>query len=88
MDVKVIYNLYCLAEYLCGYATKSEVTSAAVARTLSLAVANSNLMNMPNPLKSAIRSAFIKGHSGRNMSSQETAHLNLSLPLVHQPMIE
>jgi hypothetical protein len=88
MDVKVIYNLYCLAAYLCGYPTKSEVTSAAVARTLSLVVANSNLMNMPNPLKSAIRSAFIKGHSGRNISSQETAHLNLSLPLVHQPMIE
>jgi hypothetical protein len=45
-------------------------------------------MNMPNPLKSAIRSAFIKGHSGRNISSQETAHLNLSQPLVHQPMME
>ena len=88
MDVKVIYNLYCLAEYLCGYATKSEVTCAAVARTLSLAVASSHLMTMPNPLKSAIRSAFIKGHSGRNISSQETAHLNLSLPLVCQPMLE
>jgi hypothetical protein len=39
---------------------KAEVTSAAVARTRSLAVANSNLMNMHNPLKSAICSAFIK----------------------------
>ena len=88
MDVKVIYNLHCLAEYLCGYATKSESTSASVARTLAIAVTNPNVEGMVDPVKSAIRSAFIKGHSGRSISSQETAHLNLSLPLVCQPMIE
>jgi hypothetical protein len=88
MDVKVIYNLSCLAEYLCGYATKSESTSPSVARTLALAVTNPNLDSVLEPVKSAIRSAFIKGHSGRNISAQETAHLNLSLPLVVQPLIE
>ena len=88
LDVKVIYNMLCLHEYLCGYATKSESTSASVARTLALAVTNPNVDGMVDPVKSAIRSAFIKGHSGRNISSQETAHCNLSLPLVCQPMIE
>ncbi len=88
MDVKLIYNMHCLAEYLCGYATKSEVTSPSVARTLSLAVTNPRLNDVINPVQSAIRSAFIKGHSGRNISAQETAHLNLSLPLVCQPSIE
>ena len=88
MDVKLIYNLSCLAEYLCGYATKSESTSPSVARTLSLAVTNPMLDSVLDPVKSAIRSAFIKGHSGRNISAQETAHLNLSLPLVVQPLIE
>jgi hypothetical protein len=88
LDVKVIYNMQCLADYLCGYATKSESTSASVARTLALAVTNPNVDGMVDPVKSAIRSAFIKGHSGRNISSQETAHCNLSLPLVCQPMIE
>jgi hypothetical protein len=88
MDVKIIYNLHCLAEYLCGYATKPESTSPSVARTLALAVIHPNLDSAIDPVKSAIRSAFIKGHSGRNISAQETAHLNLSLPLVSQPGIE
>jgi ATP-dependent DNA helicase PIF1 len=88
MDVKIIYNLHCLAEYLCGYATKSESTSPSVARTLALAVIHPMLDSAIDPVKSAIRSAFIKGHSGRNISAQETAHLNLSLPLVSQPGIE
>lgn len=80
MDVKVIYNLHCLAEYLCGYKNNSESTSAAVARTLVIAVTNPNVEGLVDPVKSAIRSAFIQGHSGRGISSQETAHLNLSLP--------
>jgi hypothetical protein len=88
MDVKIIYNLRCLAEYLCGYATKPESTSPSVARTLALAVIHPMLDSAIDPVKSAIRSAFIKGHSGRNISAQETAHLNLSLPLVIQPSIE
>ncbi len=59
-----------------------------MARTLALAVIHPILDSAIDPVKSAIRSAFIKEHSGKNISAQETAHLNLSLPLVSQPGIE
>lgn len=81
MDIKLIYNVDCLAEYLCSYATKCEKLSKQAIRVMS---ACSNHFDDTTGIQKIVRSMFIKGHGQRDMSAQEVAHCNMNMPLVRQ----
>lgn len=80
-DLKLIYNIECLCQYLCAYACKPEGTSRAVLSTLRncAQICQEDGREVVAP---AIRSAFIRAHGQRDMSAQELAHCNLNEPLV------
>jgi len=81
MDIKLIYNIECLADYLCAYATKCEKLSKQALRTMS---ACARQFDDASGAQKIVRSMFIRGHGQRDMSGQEVAHCNLNMPLVRQ----
>lgn len=68
-DLKLIYNIDCLCQYLCAYACKPEGTSRAVLSTLKRCaeLAEEDGRDVVGP---SIRSAFIRAHGQRDMSAQ------------------
>ena len=68
-DLKLIYNIDCLCQYLCAYACKPESTSKAVLTTLKRCaeLAEEDGRDVVGP---SIRSAFIRAHGQRDMSAQ------------------
>jgi Cdc6-like AAA superfamily ATPase len=68
-DLKLIYNIDCLCQYLCAYACKPEGTSKAVLTTLKRCaeLAEEDGRDVVGP---SIRSAFIRAHGQRDMSAQ------------------
>ena len=81
MDIKLIYNIECLADYLCAYATKCEKLSKQALRMMSACTRN---FDDTTGIQKIVRSMFIRGHGQRDMSAQEVAHCNLNMPLVRQ----
>jgi len=81
MDIKLIYNIECLADYLCSYATKCEKLSKQALRVMSACTRN---FDDTTGIQKIVRSMFIRGHGQRDMSAQEVAHCNLNMPLVRQ----
>ena len=81
MDIKLIYNIECLADYLCAYATKCEKLSKQALRTMSTCARK---FDDASGFQKIVRSMFIRGHGQRDMSGQEVAHCNLNMPLVRQ----
>jgi ATP-dependent DNA helicase PIF1 len=81
MDIKLIYSIECLAEYLCAYATKCEKMSKQALRTMVTCARN---FDDAAGAQKLVRSLFIRGHGQRDMSAQEVAHCNMNMPLVHQ----
>ena len=81
MDIKLIYNIECLADYLCAYATKCEKLSKQALRVMSACTRN---FDDTTGIQKIVRSMFIRGHGQRDMSAQEVAHCNMNMPLVRQ----
>jgi hypothetical protein len=81
MDIKLIYSIECLADYLCAYATKCEKLSKQALRTMSTCTRH---FDDTTSIQKIVRSMFIRGHGQRDMSAQEVAHCNLNMPLVRQ----
>ena len=81
MDIKLIYNIECLADYLCAYATKCEKLSKQALRVMSACTKN---FDDATGIQKIVRSMFIRGHGQRDMSAQEVAHCNMNMPLVRQ----
>lgn len=75
MDIQVIVDADACARYMAKYAAKGEPRSKSLTDIFKSCI--ENLTSTP----SALRRAMIRAVGERDFSSQETAHMLLSLPL-------
>ena len=78
VDVQIIVDIHACARYMAKYAAKSEPRSRSVAAIFESCVGG---LQNDSDSKSALRRAMIRAVGERDFSSQETAHMLLSLPL-------
>ena len=78
MDIRVIIDAQACARYMAKYVAKGEPRTQTVSEIFESCVAN---LHDTSSTQSAFRSAMIRAVGESDFSSQETAHLLLSLPL-------
>ena len=80
MNIQPILSARAALQYISKYASKAEPTSAAFSEIFSQILNNSN----PDEASlSSIQKLIFNSVAERNISSQETCHLLLSIPLYH-----
>ena len=80
MDIQPILSTHAALQYISKYASKSEFRSVAFSEIFSQILNNSN----PNePSLTSVQKLLLNSVAERDISSQETCHLLLSIPLFH-----
>lgn len=78
VDLQIIVDVEACARYMAKYAAKSEPRSKAVHSIFRTCV---DSLSSESDARKALRSAMLRSVGERDFSSQETAHMLLSLPL-------
>ena len=79
VDVQIIIDVEACARYMAKYAAKAEPRSKSVKTIFKTCV---DTLHDDSDSRKALRSAMLRAVGERDFSSQETAHMLLSLPLV------